>query len=214
MREIKDVDMSTKEFILKILNKKSEYGCDKDGYPCVCDNHFEDVANEIVLFKYNSVLGGVGKLLPNDEEIVSKSSIPELKIQPKPKLIIGKRSSGKGFLAKNISFGFYNTITLNGADFLYNGRFSFSIVKADTDLIIIDDVPEKDLRQVGEIIEGNICIERRGEEPFKIKTPQIIIISEIEEGDIGPSIKKRFDIIKTHIDKSEGFDPVFFVERV
>lgn len=146
--------------------------------------------------------------------VLSKLSTPQQITPLIPKLIIGKERSGKSFLAKNISFGFSKPIILDGRNIAIKEHFVFSEVTDDIDLIIIDDVPAKDLMQVAFNCVGNIYIERRGEVGFEMQSPQIIITSIIDEQHIDFSIKRRFEIIKTHIEEAEDKNPVFYAERL
>jgi AAA+ ATPase superfamily predicted ATPase len=132
----------------------------------------------------------------------------------KPKLIIGKERSGKSFLAKNISFGFSNPVFLSGRDFIRNSSFRFSAVKDNTDLIVIDDVPAKDLMEVVLECTDSIYIERQCEVGYEIKSPQIIIDCVIDRQYIGASISRRVEIIETHIEEAEDDTPIFYAERL
>lgn len=135
------------------------------------------------------------------------------KSDKKPKLIIGKERSGKSFLAKNISFGFSNPVTLSGRDFTRNSNFRFSVIKDNTDLIIIDDLPAKDLMEVVLECVDKIYVERQCEVGYEMKSPQIIITSVIDKQYIGASISRRVDVIETHIE--DGADsPVFCAQRL
>jgi len=168
-----------------------------------------------ILMNYKKVSkGDKEEFIRKSYFVLSKLSIPEPITHPKPKLIIGKERSGKSFLANNISFGFSKPIILNGKNIAKNDHFMFSAVEDDTDLILIDDVPAKDLMQVAFNCVGNIYIERRGQVGFEMQSPQVIINSIIDEQYIDASIMRRFEVIKTHIEKGEDDTPVFYAKRL
>lgn len=133
---------------------------------------------------------------------------------PKPILIIGKGPSGKSFLAKNISCAFLNPITLIGKGILNRGSLMFSSVQEDTDLIIIDDVPHKDLMEVASSCMWGIYVDRIGKIGYETNKPQMIITADIDEEDIDNRIKSGFRIIKTSIDNSDGCNPIFYKKEL
>ena len=119
-------------------------------------------------------------------------------------LITGARNSGKTFCAKTMTLAFENFVWINGRQIdLVCQPFIFSMVNAETDLIVFDDLILENWPVIKSIIlTDKIKVERRGEKSFTIPTPKIIATLNFE---LDPTKKMRTDLIEVVNCTNQGF---------
>jgi len=94
-------------------------------------------------------------------------------------VITGKPESGKTSLAKNMALAFENPIWLDARSFSLQNRFFFDCLNKSHDLIVLDDLPQRFVNFIAYGLSTEITIEKRGQKPFEIPTPKIIITCDV-----------------------------------
>jgi len=132
----------------------------------------------------------------------------------KVKLIIGEERSGKSFLSRGISLGFENPVVLDGRH-VAQSAFPFQMVNKDTDLIVVDGVEEEFFLDVMlTLLSDEIQIEKQSMAPFKMKTPHVVVVSNVKYENLSLSAKRRCNIVRTWIESDENSVPIFCSERL
>ncbi len=106
----------------------------------------------------------------------------------------GPEAVGKTLLAKMIAAG-RKSFTIDGRKL--SGRFPFQAVPLDTEVLIIDDLPEKCVRDWCYQLFNGLLVERKGLDRIWISPQVIITCRDIEHrSDLrGASFDARFKII-------------------
>lgn len=113
-------------------------------------------------------------------------------------IIYGAARSGKSRLAEDIVRD-KNTVWITGRKRnIFDDPFIFFPVDESTEFIIVDDIPEKFVRDTMEfLMPDEIIVNKRTKAPFKIPRPKVIITLQEEFRFLeGASIDARFDFIK------------------
>lgn len=93
-------------------------------------------------------------------------------------ILHGAKGSGKTLTAKELSKG-KKTVWLNGRENLQ--PFMFSEVTAETELIVVDDIPCRALLQfVHKFAPGKMTVTRQDQESIVIDTPPVLLVGDSE----------------------------------
>ena len=136
-------------------------------------------------------------------------------------IIIGEPLSGKSLLAKQLveNYKKEHVVLIQGNHFLRKNSFPFQSCTEETKVLLIDDVlPKTHIHEFYSILNGNVLINKLGEESFEIKIEKLIIIcsAEIKESDLptDESFKRRFEIINLNSkDYKQNTGMSFFLQN-
>lgn len=118
-------------------------------------------------------------------------------------VITGKASSGKSFLSESLSLIYEKPYFLDLRSFNKKNidlKYYLKFLNENTDLIVIDDLQQNiNLESlIFELSNDYIEVHKRGKNPFKIKTPKVII--NLDENyklnNISLSALRRINIIE------------------
>jgi hypothetical protein len=140
-----------------------------------------------------------------------------MKRNTKGKIIIGAAESGKSLLSRNMALAFDNPVILDATNFSQHRHFYFESVNQDTDLIVFDNFPVKEIEGLYGMITEGFFVEKQGKPKFFMNPVMIVVnsIAEDKELPTGPSFNRRFTVINTWIsrDGNKG-NPFFHKEMI
>lgn len=123
--------------------------------------------------------------------------LKDVPIIDKSVLITGNRSTGKTELAKHlaIQFSLKNVVYLSYNAFNFASSFNFSNCNKNTELVIIDDIPNiVNTQDFFNYLSNGIIVNKKMHPAFTIK-PKFILVCNCETPTISKSIHNRLNVI-------------------